>query len=107
MTTRRRKRHSPEQIVETLRDATGMLNGGKDLAVVLQSLQVSQTTYDRWRAVRWQEGRSGQAFEGESQQLVKYLGIDLVSLTTTLRIGRADFACLGEFAPLDSMTTGP
>jgi transposase-like protein len=50
MTTRRRKRHSPEQIVRKLRDADAMLNAGKDLAAVLQSLEVSEATYDRWRA---------------------------------------------------------
>ena len=32
MTTRRRKRHNPEQIVRKLRDADAMLNAGKDLA---------------------------------------------------------------------------
>jgi putative transposase len=47
--TRRRKRHSPEQIVAKLRDAEAMLNSGKDLAVVLQSLEVSESSYLRWK----------------------------------------------------------
>ena len=42
--TRRRKRHSPEQIVRKLRDADAMLNAGKDLAAVLQALEVSEST---------------------------------------------------------------
>lgn len=50
MTTKRRKRHNPEQIVRKLRDADAMLNAGKDLAAVLQSLEVSEGTYHRWRA---------------------------------------------------------
>jgi putative transposase len=45
MTTRRKKRHSPEQIVRKLRDADAMLNVGKDLAAVLQALEVSEATY--------------------------------------------------------------
>jgi len=49
MTTRRRKRHSPEQIVRKLRDADAMLSAGKELAAVLQSLEVSEATYGRWR----------------------------------------------------------
>ena len=49
MGERRRKRHSPEQIVKKLRDADAMLNAGKDLAAVLQALEISQATYDRWR----------------------------------------------------------
>ena len=50
MTTKRRKRHSPEQIVRKLRDADAMLNAGKELAAVLQALEVSEATYGRWRA---------------------------------------------------------
>jgi putative transposase len=50
MTARRRKRHNPEQIVRKLRDADAMLNSGKELAAVLQSLEVSESTYVRWRS---------------------------------------------------------
>ena len=49
MSTKRRKRHSTEQIVRKLRDADAMLNAGKDLAAVLQALEVSESSYDRWR----------------------------------------------------------
>lgn len=49
MTTRRRKRHNPEEIVRKLRDADAMLNAGKDPAAVLQALEISQPTLDRWR----------------------------------------------------------
>ena len=49
MSTKRRRRHSPEQIVRKLRDADAMLNSGQDLAAVLQALEVSESTLDRWR----------------------------------------------------------
>jgi len=49
MSTKRRRRHSPEQIVRKLRDADAMLNSGKDLAAVLQALEVSESTLERWR----------------------------------------------------------
>ncbi len=49
MSTKRRKRHSPEQIVKKLRDADAMLNAGKDAAAVLQALGVSDSTLERWR----------------------------------------------------------
>jgi hypothetical protein len=42
MTTRRRKKRRPEEIVAKLRDAEAMLNAGKDLAAVLQALEVSR-----------------------------------------------------------------
>ena len=49
MTLRRRKRHTLEQIVRMPRDADDLLNSGKDEAAVLQALEVSQATYERWR----------------------------------------------------------
>jgi hypothetical protein len=36
--------------VRKLRDAEGLLNAGKELAVVLQALEVSESTYARWRS---------------------------------------------------------
>jgi putative transposase len=50
MSTKKRKRHRPEQIVAKLRDAAALLNAGKDMAVVLQTLEVSESTHERWQA---------------------------------------------------------
>ena len=50
MTKRPRKKHRPEKIVAKLGDADAMLNAGKDLAAVLQALEISESTLDRWRA---------------------------------------------------------
>ena len=77
MTTKRR-RHSPEQVVRKLRDADAMLNAGKDLAAVLQALEVSQATLRSLaEPVRRDEGRGGQAaqgVEGENQRLKELVG---------------------------------
>jgi transposase-like protein len=50
MSTKRRKRHTPEEVVRKLRDADAMLSAGKDQAAVLQALEVSEATLARWRA---------------------------------------------------------
>lgn len=50
MSEKRRKRHTPEQVISKLRDADAWLNAGESLAQVLQKLQVSEATYHRWRA---------------------------------------------------------
>lgn len=73
MTTKRRKRHSPEQIVRKLRDADAMLNAGKDLATVLQSLEISEGTYHRWRnqygGMKAEEARRLKELEQENSRL--------------------------------------
>jgi len=80
MTPRRRKRHKPEQIVAKLRDADAMLNGGKDLAAVLQALEISEATLGRWRAqyggMKSQEAKRLSVLEDENRRL-KELVADL------------------------------
>jgi hypothetical protein len=49
MTERKRRRHSPQQIVEKLQEADCPLNAGQTLGQVLQVLEVSKATYHRWR----------------------------------------------------------
>ena len=73
MSTKRRKRHSPEQIVKKLRDGDAMLNAGKDLAAVLQTLEVSEATYHRWRnqygGMKSEEAKRLSALEDENKRL--------------------------------------
>ena len=73
MTKKRRRRHTPEQIVKKLRDADAMLNAGKDLAVVLQTLEVSEQTYYRWRnqygGMKSEEAKRLQQLEDENKHL--------------------------------------
>ena len=73
MSTKRRKRHSPEQIVAKLRDADAMLNAGKDLAAVLQALEVSESTYLRWRnqygGMKAEEAKRLKLLEEENKRL--------------------------------------
>ena len=73
MTTKRRKRHTPEQVVRKLRDADAMLNSGKDQAAVLQALEVSEATYLRWRqqygGMKAEEAKRLKELEHENQKL--------------------------------------
>jgi transposase len=73
MTTKRRRRHTPEEIVRKLRDADAMLNAGKDEAAVLQMLEVSEATYLRWRkqygGMKAEEARRLKELEEENRQL--------------------------------------
>ena len=73
MSTKRRHRHSPEQIVKKLRDADAMLNAGKDLVAVLQALEVSDATYHRWRnqygGMKAEEAKRLKELEDENRRL--------------------------------------
>ena len=78
--TRRRKKHRPDEIVAKLRDADAMLNAGKDLAAVLQALEASDSTLERWRAqygeMKCEEAKRLKHLEDENRRL-KQLVADL------------------------------
>ena len=71
--TKRRKRHTPEQIIRKLRDADAMLNSGKELSAVLQALEVSEATYHRWRnqygGMKAEEAKRLKSLEDENKRL--------------------------------------
>ena len=46
---KKRKRHTPEQIIRKLREADTMLAAGKGVEHVCQALGVSEATFHRWR----------------------------------------------------------
>ena len=92
MTTKRRWRHTPEQIVRKLRDADAMLYAGKEEAAVLQALEVSQATYDRWRkqygGMKAEEARRLEELEEENKRLKEIVAEKKrVILTTTCTVG--------------------
>lgn len=73
MSQKRRKRHSPEEVVRKLRDADAMLNAGKELAAALQALEVSEATLHRWRAqyggMKAEEAKRLKQLEDENTRL--------------------------------------
>jgi len=48
--TVKRHRHTPEQAVRKVREGERLLNDGKDLAMILRALEVSEATWNRWRS---------------------------------------------------------
>lgn len=89
MSEKRRKRHSPEQVVRKLRDADAMLNAGKDQAAVLQALEVSESTLERWRkqygGMKSEEAVRLKKLEDENKRL-KQLVADLSLDNQALKI---------------------
>jgi putative transposase len=49
MPRRAARKHTPEQIIAKLRDADADLAAGLSVAEVCRKLEVSETTYYRWR----------------------------------------------------------
>ena len=75
---KKRKRHSPEQIVKKLRDADALLAAGKSVGEVLQTLEVSEATLSRWRSqyggMKSEEAKRLKILEEENNRLKKIVG---------------------------------
>ena len=71
----KRKRHSPEQVIQKLRDADAMLASGKTMGQVCQALEVSEQTFHRWRnqygGMKAGEAKRLNELEDENKRLKK------------------------------------
>ena len=71
--SRRRKRHSPEQIIHKLGDADAMLTGGRTIGEVCQALEVAEATFHRWRnqygGMKAEEAKRLKRLEEENRRL--------------------------------------
>jgi transposase-like protein len=77
MSTMKRHRHTPEQAVRKLREGERMLNEGQDLAEVLRHLEITESTWHRWRqtygGMKADAGKRLKELEAENARLKKLL----------------------------------
>ena len=73
----KQRRHTPEQVVRKLREADRLLAQGSSMAQVLQHLEVTEATYNRWRhqygAMSPDEAKRLKELEAENARLKKLL----------------------------------
>jgi putative transposase len=71
------KKHRPEQIIQKLREADAMIATGKTLGQVVQALEISEQTLDRWRkqygGMKAEEAKRLKELEEENKRLKKLL----------------------------------
>ncbi len=77
LTTMKRHRHTPEQVVRKLREGERLLNEGSELTEVLRHLEISEATWNRWRnqygGIKADEVRRLRDLERENARLKKLL----------------------------------
>ena len=77
LTTMKRHRHTPEQIVRKLREGERLLNEGKDITEVVRHLGIAESTWNRWRSqyggMKADEAKRLRQLESENARLKKLL----------------------------------
>jgi len=93
--SRKRKRHSPQQIVDRLRDAEVLLSQGLTVAQIAQRLGVSEVTFHRWRnqygGMKADEARRLKELETENVKLKKLLAEAELDKAMLREIAKGEF----------------
>ena len=75
MTTKKRRRHTPDQIIPTLAEGHKQLAAGKELDEVCRHLEIAESTWHRWLAqyggMKASDARRLKELESENARLKK------------------------------------
>jgi putative transposase len=93
--TVRRHRHTPEQAVRKVREGERLLNDGKDLAEVLRMLEISEATWNRWRAryggMSASEAKRLRELEAENARLKKLVANQALDIDMLKELAEGNF----------------
>jgi putative transposase len=93
--TMKRRRHTPEQIVRKLREGDRLLNEGTDLAEVLRHLEVSESSWNRWRAqyggMKADEAKRLKELERENSRLKKLVAEQALDIDMLKELAEGNF----------------
>ena len=91
----KRHRHSPEQAVRKVREGERLLNDGKDLTEVLRTLQISEATWNRWRAryggMSASEAKRLKELEAENTRLKKLVANQALDIDMLKELAEGNF----------------
>ena len=75
--TKKRRRHTPEQIIRKLAEGNKLLAGGRDLEEVCRHLEIAESTWHRWvtryGGMKASDAKRLKELEGENARLKKLL----------------------------------
>jgi putative transposase len=91
MTSKKRRRHTPEQIIRKLAEGNKLLAAGQDLDAVCRHLEVAESTWHRWLA---QYG----GMKANDAKRLKELEVENARLKRLLADAELDKAMLKELA---------
>jgi putative transposase len=94
-TIMKRRRHTPEQAVRKVREGERLLNEGSEFVEVLRQLEVSEATWNRWRAqyggMKADEAKRLKQLEGESQRLKKLVAEQALDIDMLKELAEGNF----------------
>ena len=91
----KRHRHTPEQAVRKVREGERLLNDGADLAQVLRVLEISEATWNRWRAryggMKASAAKRLQELEAENARLKRLVANQALDIDMLKELAEGNF----------------
>ena len=91
----KRHRHTPEQSLRKVREGERLLNEGTDLTEVLRHLEISEATWNRWRAryagMKGEEMKRLKELEHENGRLKKIVADQALDIDMLKELAEGNF----------------
>ena len=95
MTTNKRRRHTPDQIIRKLAEGNKLLGTGQELAEVCRHLEVTESTWHRWVAqyggMKANEAKRLKELEAENARLKKLVANQALDIDMLKEISSGNF----------------
>ncbi len=93
--TKKRRRHTPEQIIRKLAEGNKLLAGGQDLEDVCRHLEIAESTWHRWLAqyggIKANDAKRLKELEGENVRLKKLVANQALDIDMLKEIAEGNF----------------
>ena len=93
--TVKRKHHTPEQIVRKLAEGERLLNEGRDVAEVCRHLEITESTWHRWKnqygGMKASDAKRLKELEGENARLKRIVADQALDIDMLKHIAEGKF----------------
>jgi putative transposase len=95
MTSKKRRRHTPDQIIRELAEGNKLLASGQELDVVCRHLEVAESTWHRWVAqyggMKASDAKRLKELEAENARLKKLVANQALDIDMLKEISAGNF----------------
>ena len=95
MTSNRRRRHTPDQIIRKLAEGHKLLAGGQQLDEVCRHLEIAESTWHRWLAqyggMKTNDAKRLKELESENTRLKKLVANQALDIDMLKEISSGNF----------------
>ncbi len=91
----KRRRHTPEQVIRKLAEADKLLGEGKTIEEVCRSLEITDSTFHRWRnqfgGMKADEAKRLKELEKENARLKRIVADQALDIDMLREVNRGNF----------------